>query len=50
MKTYAVTVTLIVEAESEKQAENRAFEVVNFGGCNDSWMTGWDLEEIAEVE
>ena len=50
MKKYAVTVTLIVEAESENQAVNRAFEVVNFGGCNDAWMTGWDLEEIAEVE
>ena len=50
MKKYAVTVTLIVEAENEEQAENRAFEVVNFGGCNDNWMIGWDLEEIAEVE
>ena len=51
MKKYAVTVTvtLIVEAENEKQAENRAFEVVNFGGCNAAWMTGWDLEEIVEM-
>ena len=49
MKKYAVTVTLIVEAKSEKQAENRAFEVVNFGGCNDAWMIGWDLEEIEEM-
>lgn len=48
MKKYAVTVTLFIEAENEQQADNRAYEVVNFGGCNDDWMTGWDLEEIKE--
>lgn len=48
MKKYAVTVTLFIEAEDEDQADHRAFTVVNFGGCNDAWMTGWDLEEIAE--
>lgn len=48
MKKYAVNVTLFIEAEDETQADNRAYTVVNFGGCNDAWMTGWDLEEIAE--
>lgn len=48
MKKYAVNVTLFIEAEDQTQAYNRAYTVVNFGGCNDTWMTGWDLEEIAE--
>ncbi len=46
MKKYAVNVTLFIEAEDEDQADNRAYTVVNFGGCDDAWMTGWDLEEI----
>lgn len=49
MKKCAVTVTLIVEAESEEQADNRAYAVVNFGGCNEEYLLGWDLEEIVEM-
>ena len=46
---YEVTVTLHIEAESEEQADNRAYAIVNFGGCNEEYLLGWDLEEIVEL-
>ena len=46
---YEVTVTLHIEAESKEQADNRAFGVVNYGGCNDEYFLGLDLEEIEEA-
>lgn len=46
---YEVTVTLHIEEESEKEAYNRAYEVVNYGGCNEEYLLGWDLEEIVET-
>lgn len=46
---YEVNVTLHIEAESEEQADNRAFAIVNFGGCNEEYLLGWDLEEIEEM-
>ena len=46
---YEVTVTLHIEAESEEQADNRAYTIVNFGGCNEEYLLGWDLEEIVEM-
>lgn len=46
---YKVTVTLHIEAESKERADNRAFDVVNFGGCNEEYFLGWDLEEIEEA-
>ena len=46
---YEVNVTLHIEAESEEQADNRTYAIVNFGGCNDGYLLGWDLEEIVEV-
>ena len=49
MNKYEVTVTLHIEAESKEQADNRAYAVVNFGGCNEEYLLGWDLEEIVEM-
>ena len=46
---YEVTVTLHIEAESEEQADNRADAIVNFGGRNEEYLLGWDLEEIVEL-
>ena len=46
---YEVTVTLHIEAESENQADNRAHGIINYGGCNDEYFLGWDLEEIEEA-
>ena len=46
---YEVTVTLHIEAESKEQADNRAFGVVNYGGCNEEYFLVWDLEEIVEM-
>ena len=46
---YEVTVTLHIEAESEEQADNRAYAIVNFGGCNEGYLLCWDLEEIVEM-
>ena len=46
---YEVTVTLHIEAESKEQADNLAFGVVNYGGCNEEYFLGWDLEEIVEM-
>ena len=46
---YEVTVTLHIEAESKEQADNRAFAIVNYGGCNEEYFLGWDLEEIEEA-
>ena len=46
---YEVTVTLYIEAESENQADNRAHGIINYGGCNDEYFLGWDLEEIVEA-
>ena len=46
MKTYAVTVTLFVEAEDDVEAD---ILVDSFLGTPD-YVLGWDLEEIAEVE
>ena len=46
---YEVTVTLHIEAESKEQADNRAFVIVNYGGFNDEYFLGWDLEEIEEA-
>ena len=46
---YEVTVTLYIEAESEEQAYNRACGVVDYGGCNEEYFLGWDLEEIEEM-
>ena len=46
---YEVTVTLHIEAESENQADNRAHGIINYGGCNDEYFLGWDLEEIVEM-
>ena len=46
---YEVTVPLHIEAESKKQADNHAYAVVNFGGCNEEYLLGWDLEEIEEM-
>lgn len=46
---YEVTVTLHIEAESKDQADNRAYGVVNYGGCNDEYFLGGDLEEIVEM-
>lgn len=43
---YEVTVTLHIEAESKEEADNRAYGVVNYDGCNDGYFLGWDLEEI----
>ena len=49
MNKYEVTVTLHIEAESKEQADNRAYAIVNFGGCNEEYLLGWDLEEIVEM-
>ena len=46
---YEVNVTLHIEAESKEQADNRTFAIVNFGGCNEEYLLGWDLEEIEEL-
>ena len=46
---YEVNVTLHIEAESEEQADNRADAIVNFGGRNEEYLLGWDLEEIVEM-
>lgn len=46
---YEVTVTLHSEAESKEQADNRAYGIVNYGGCNEGYFLGWDLEEIEEA-
>ena len=46
---YEVTVTLHIEAESKEQADNRAFAIVNYGGFNEEYLLGWDLEEIVEM-
>lgn len=46
---YEVTVTLHIEAESKEQADNRVYGVVNYGGCNEEYFLGWDLEEIVEM-
>lgn len=46
---YEVTVTLHIEAESKEQADNRAFGVVNYGGCNDEYFLDWHFEEIVEM-
>ena len=46
---YEVNVTLHIEAESEEQADNRAYAIVTFGGCNEEYLLGWDLEEIEEM-
>ena len=46
---YEVTVTLHIEAESKEQANNRAYAVLNFGGCNEKYLLGWDFEEIEEL-
>ena len=46
---YEVNVTLLIEAESKEQADNRAFAIVNYGGCNEEYFLGWDLEEIVEM-
>ena len=46
---YEVTVTLHIEAESKEQADNRAYGIVNYGGCNEECFLGWDLEEIEEA-
>ena len=46
---YEVTVALHIEAESEEQADNRADAIVNFGGRNEEYLLGWDLEEIVEL-
>ena len=46
---YEVNVTLYIEAESKEQADNRAYGIVNFGGCNEEYLLGWDLEEIVEM-
>lgn len=44
MKTYAVMVTLFIEAEDDVEADMR---VDSFLGTPD-YVLGWDLEEIAE--
>ena len=46
---YEVTVTLHIEAESKEQADNRAYSIVNYGGCNEEYLLSWDLEEIVEM-
>lgn len=46
---YEVTVTLHIEAESKEQADNRARSVVDYGGCNEAYFFGWDIEEIEEM-
>lgn len=46
---YEVTVTLLIEAESKEQADNRTYAIVNYGGCNEEYFLGWDLEEIEEA-
>ena len=46
---YEVTVTLHIEAESKEQADNRAYGIVNYSGCNEEYFLGWDLEEIEEA-
>ena len=46
---YEVTVTLHIEAESKEQADNRAYSIVNYGGCNEEYFLGWDFEEIEEA-
>ena len=46
---YEVTVTLHIEAESKEQADNRAYGIVNYGGCNEEYFLGCDLEEIVEM-
>lgn len=46
---YEVTVTLHIEAESEEQADDYTYNVVNYGGCNEGYFLGWDLEEIVEM-
>ena len=41
---YEVTVTLHIEAESENQADNRAHGIVNYGGCNEEYFLGWEID------
>ena len=46
---YEVNATLLIEAESKEQADNRARSVVDYGGCNEEYFFGWDIEEIEEL-
>lgn len=46
---YEVTVTLHIEAESKEQADNRTFAILNYGGWDEKYLLGWDLEEIVEM-
>ena len=43
---YEVTVTLHIEAESEEQADNRAYAIVNFGGQP---MTAHEKDLVADI-
>lgn len=46
---YEVTVTLHIEAESKEQADIRTFGILNYGGWDEKYLLGWDLEKIEEM-
>jgi hypothetical protein len=53
MKTYEIElrrtsfITVTVEAENQEQAEDKAWQEINYDPVNDS--ASWDIEDIKEM-